>query len=142
VTRLVLLGVIVSIALIAVVTVLIRTRRLQERYALLWLVAAAGVVVFGLWINALEVVADVVGIAYAPSALFLLVAAFLVLVILDLAIVVSRLVTRLHTLAQRHSLLEERVHQLESQGAPELSELPELTDEPVGNYPSGGRRKD
>ena len=75
-TRLIIVGVITSAALIIAILALIRTRRLQERYAILWLIAASGVVVFGLWTAALEGLADALGIAYPPNALFLLGALF------------------------------------------------------------------
>lgn len=138
-TRLVLMGVLVSLVLIAVMAVLIRTRRLQERYAMLWLAAALGVVVLGLWTDALELLASAVGIAYPPSALFMVVAAFLVAVLLDLAIVVSRLVARLHTLAQSHALLEERVQRMSAQLAERGEE--EEPGEPVAQSPSAEERR-
>ena len=54
---------------------LIRSRRLQERYALLWVMTGLVLLVFALWRNGLDVLAKTVGIAYPPSALFLVVGA-------------------------------------------------------------------
>ena len=116
-TRLVLMGVVLSVLLIGGILALIRTRRLQERYALLWLGAAIGVVVFGLWDTGLGFVARLFGIAYPPSALFLIVSLFLVAVIMHAVITISRLSTHVHTLAQRLALLDERLRALERDGA-------------------------
>ena len=116
-TRLVFMGVILSVLLIGAILVLIRTRRLQERYALLWLCAAVGVVVFGLWDSGLNFIADLFGIAYPPSALFLIVSIFLVAVIMHAVITISRLSAHIHTLAQRLALLDERLRSLEGERA-------------------------
>lgn len=124
-TRLVFMGVILSVLLIGAILVLIRTRRLQERYALLWLAAAVGVVVFGLWDTGLNFIARLFGIAYPPSALFLIVSIFLVGVIMHAVITISRLSTHIQTLAQRLALLDERLRTLEKEGADEAEVLDE-----------------
>lgn len=112
-TRLVVAGVILAAGALVLLIALIRTRRLNERYALLWLVAALGVVLFGLWPAALEALAGVFGIAYPPSALFLLVGLLLGLVLLDSAVAISKLEDRVETLAQHLAMAEERLRRLE-----------------------------
>lgn len=116
-TRLVVVGVVISVAMIVAILALIRTRRLQERYAILWLAAGIGVVVFGLWSDALDGLAGLLGIAYGPSALFLVVAAFAVGVLLHTAVVLTRLSNQNQTLAQRLALAEERLRRLEAGAA-------------------------
>ena len=111
-TRLVLIGVVVSIAMIGLLLSLIRTRKLQERQALLWLCATAGVVILGLWDGGLKWTAGVLGIAYGPSALFLLVIVFLGIVLLDAVITISRLTVRTRSLAQTVALLDERLSRM------------------------------
>lgn len=113
-SRLVLAGVILAAGLIILLLSLIRTRRLNERYALLWLVASIGVILFGLWPAALEALAGVFGIAYPPSALFLLVGVLFGLVLLDSAMAISKLEDRVETLAQHVALTEERLRRLEA----------------------------
>ena len=63
---------IASIILFVVIFELIRSRRLQERYALLWMVTDVVLLVFAVWRDGLNVLAKTVGIAYPPSALFVL----------------------------------------------------------------------
>jgi signal transduction histidine kinase len=114
-TRIVLVGVITSIAFIVAILLLIRSRRLQERFAILWIVTAVGVVILGIWADGLDLLARAVGIAYPPSALFLLVSAFVVLVLLHTAVVLTRLSDQNQTLAQRVATLDERLRRLEGE---------------------------
>ena len=57
---------IAAILLLFVILELIRSRRLQERYALLWVMTALVLLVFALWRDGLNVLAKTVGIAYPP----------------------------------------------------------------------------
>lgn len=113
-TRVVLVGVVASIAFLVAIALLIRARRLQERFAILWIATAVGVVVLGIWTDALDLLARAVGIAYPPSALFLLVSGFVVLVLLHAGVVLSRLSEQNQTLAQRVAMLDERLRRLEN----------------------------
>ena len=118
-TRIVLVGVVTSIAFIGVILALIRTRRLQERLAILWILTALGVVVLGLWTDGLDRLSGAVGIAYPPSALFLIVSGFVVLVLLHTAVILSRLSSQNQALAQRIATLDERLRRLERAAAGE-----------------------
>lgn len=92
---------------------MVRRRKLQERYAIIWLCAGLGVVVFGVWGDALNLLADVTGIAYPPSALFLVVAIFLMAMLLHNGVTVSRLSNENQTLAQRVAILDEQLRTLQ-----------------------------
>jgi hypothetical protein len=100
---------IASALLLLVVFELIRSRRLQERYAILWLLTGAVMLVLALWRDALDELADLVGIAYPPSALFVLGSLFILLVLLHYSTVISKLSDQNRRLAQRLALLEENV---------------------------------
>jgi hypothetical protein len=97
--------------LLLVVFELIRSRRLQERYALLWLLTGVVIFVLAVWRGLLGKVSDLVGIAYPPSALFILAAFFILLVLLHYSTVISRLAEQNTTLAQRLALLEHELEQ-------------------------------
>ena len=71
-------------------------------------------VIFGLWTDALELLADALGIAYPPSALFFITAVFAVAVLLHTAVVITRLSSQNQTLAQRLAMTEERLRRLEA----------------------------
>ena len=100
---------IASLLLLLVVFELIRSRRLRERYALLWLLTASVMLVLSFWRGGLETIAGAVGIHYAPSALFALASLFIVVVLLHYSTVISKLSDQNAILAQRLALLEERL---------------------------------
>jgi hypothetical protein len=95
-----------SLVIFAVVIELIRSGRLRERYALLWLGTAGVILVFGLWRDGLNQLADALGIAYPPNALFVLAMAFMLLLLLHYSTVISKLHDRTTTLTQRIAILE------------------------------------
>jgi hypothetical protein len=98
-----------AVILLLVIFELIRSRRLQERYALLWLLTGAVILVLAIWRGALEQLASLVGISYPPSALFVLVSFFVLLLLLHYSTVISKLSEQNMILAQRLAQLEHRV---------------------------------
>jgi hypothetical protein len=107
--RVSIIAAVASILLLLVVLELIRSNRLRERYALLWLLTGVVMLVLAVWDGALVELADLVGIAYPPSALFVLVSLFLLLVLLHYSTVISKLSDENRILAQRLALLENRL---------------------------------
>jgi hypothetical protein len=95
--------------LIFVLLELVRRRRLLERYALLWLFSALVLLALAVWRDLLEQVADALGVAYPPNALFLIAFGFVLVLLLHFSLAVSRLSDQTKVLAQRLALLEERV---------------------------------
>ena len=102
---------IAAVLLLLAIFELIRSRRLQERYALLWLLTGIVIFIFAIWRDLLARVADLVGIAYPPSALFVLAAFFVLLVLLHYSTVISKLSDQNRILAQRLGLLEQRLEE-------------------------------
>ncbi len=103
---------IAALVLLVVIFELIRSRRLQERYALLWLLTGLVIFVLAAWRGLLGWLADLVGIAYPPSALFVLASFFVLVVLLHYSTVISKLSEQNTILAQRLAILE---HKLRSQ---------------------------
>jgi hypothetical protein len=100
---------IASILLLLVVFELIRSRRLRERYALLWLLTGVVLLVLSLWRGGLDTIAGWFGISgYPPAILFAVGILFILLVLLHYSTVISRLSDQSTILAQRLALLEER----------------------------------
>ena len=116
--RLSVVAAIAAIALIVVVLELIRSRRLQERYALLWLLTGAVIFVLAVWRDLLGVVADAIGVYYPPSALFAVGAVFILIVLLHYSTVISRLSDQTKLLAQKVALLEAELQELRDERAP------------------------
>ena len=88
---------------------LIRSRRLQERYALLWLVTGGVILILSAWRDALRLVSEQIGIAYPPSALFIVGFLFILVVLLHYSTVISELAEKNVRLAQDIALVEERL---------------------------------
>ena len=98
-----------SLVLVLVVFELIRSRRLQERYALLWLLTGLVLVVLSAWRGGLNTIAAWLGVrGYPPAVLFAVAVLFILLVLLDYSTVISRLSDQNTVLAQRLALLEQR----------------------------------
>lgn len=89
---------------------LIRSRRLRERYALLWLATGVVLLILSAWRDALNTIAGWVGVTtYPPAILFAVATVFILLVLLHYSTVVSRLADQNTVLAQRIALLETEV---------------------------------
>jgi hypothetical protein len=104
-----------AILFLLVIFELIRSRRLQERYALLWLVTGAVILLLSVWRDALRLVAEQIGIAYPPSAIFVVGFLFILVVLLHYSTVISELAERNVKLAQDIALVEERLRMHERQ---------------------------
>jgi hypothetical protein len=102
---------IASILLILVVLELIRSRRLRERYAILWLLTGVVLLVLSAWRGGLNTIAGWVGVTtYPPAVLFAVAALFILLVLLHYSTVISKLADQNTILAQRLALLEQKIH--------------------------------
>ena len=101
---------IASFLLLLVVFELIRSRRLRERYALLWLLTGIVLLVLSAWRGALNAIAGWVGVeTYPPAILFAVASLFILAVLLHYSTVISKLSDQNSILAQRVALLESRL---------------------------------
>jgi hypothetical protein len=101
---------IASILLLLIVFELIRSRRLRERYALLWLLTGVVLLVLSAWRDGLNTIAGWVGVTtYPPAVLFAIGTFFIMAVLLHYATVISRLSDQSVVLAQRLALLETEI---------------------------------
>ena len=103
------LAIAVTFALLALVFELVRRKRLSERYAILWLLAATTLFVLAAWKGLLTSLSHDVGIAYPPSALFAVAIGLIAMILLHFSLAVSRLSDQNKILAQRLALLQQRV---------------------------------
>ena len=120
---------IASLLLLLVVLELIRSRRLRERYALLWLVTGVVLLVLSLWRGGLNTIAGWLGVeTYPPAVLFAVASLFILAVLLHYSTVISKLSDQNVILAQRIALLElevrERREEPEPAAAPDESSAP------------------
>jgi cell division protein FtsW (lipid II flippase) len=107
-----------SLLLLVIVFELIRSRRLRERYALLWLLTGLVLLALSAWRGGLNTLAGWVGVqTYPPAVLFAVALLFVLAVLLHYSTVISKVTDQNVILAQRVALLELEVS--ERGGAPE-----------------------
>jgi hypothetical protein len=99
----------VSVVILLVIFELIRRRRLMERYAILWLLAGVTVVVLSVGQSLLVKLTHAAGISYAPSAVFAIAFLFVLAMLVQFSMTISRLSDQNTALAQRLALLQERL---------------------------------
>jgi len=88
---------------------LIRRRRLMERYAILWLIAGVTVLVLSLAQGELMRISRAAGVSYAPSAVFAIAFLFVLAMLVQFSMTISRLSDQNTALAQRLALLQQRL---------------------------------
>jgi cell division protein FtsW (lipid II flippase) len=102
-----LVAVAASLLLLLVVVELIRSRRLRERYALLWLLTGLVLLALSAWRGGLNTIAGWVGVeTYPPAVLFAVALLFVLAVLLHYSTVISKVTDQNVILAQRVALLE------------------------------------
>jgi hypothetical protein len=115
-SRIQLITIVVAAALLIGVLELVRRRRLLERYALVWLFSSIVLLALAVWRGALDRIAEQIGVAYPPNALFIVAFGFVLWMLLHFSVAVSRLSDQSKVLAQRLALLEERMRRQEEDG--------------------------
>lgn len=92
---------------------MLRRRRLREKYAIIWVILAAGVVLIAVFPGVLVWAADVTGVQVPANLLFFVAALVLLAVNAQLSSEVSRAEDRIRTLAEEVALLRLRIEQAE-----------------------------
>ncbi len=108
------LPILVALVLLAYLFVLLRGRKIRQRYVYTWGVLALGVLVLAIWPGLAIKAAALVGFETAAN-LLLSIAAFLLLVsAMSLSKAVSTLERKQERLVEETALLEQRVRKLEN----------------------------
>jgi hypothetical protein len=104
--RVMIFGLIASVAALILVLELVRRRKLREDYSLLWLATAVVLILLSLSRPLLDRLAELLGIiTYPPAALFLVAIIFMLAILLHFSTVLTRLARENKELAQQMSLL-------------------------------------
>ncbi|GAA3212788.1 DUF2304 domain-containing protein [Oerskovia jenensis] len=93
------------IALVVLLLVLLRTRRLREKYAAIWLLVALGVCVLGAFPSAVAELAQLVGVETPSNLLFALAMIVLLVVCVQLSVEVTALEEETRTLVEEVAIL-------------------------------------
>ncbi len=92
--------------LVSLVFELVRRKQIKEKYSFLWFMTGISLIILTLKRDWLEKFAKLVGIYYPPSALFLVLSFFIILILIHYSMVLSRLMSQNQKLAQKLALLE------------------------------------
>lgn len=101
----------ISIALLFMFFIfrLITRGKLREEYSFIWIVCTALLLLFAIWRNGLDIIANLLGIYYAPSLIFLGAIFAMVIFLVHLSVVNSRQHKQIKNLTQEMALLKEKV---------------------------------
>lgn len=108
---------------------LLRAGRVREKYAALWIVVGAAIILLAVWPNLLNNLADWAGVVLPVNLLFFLAIILLLGVSIHLSSELSRLEDETRVLAERVALLSLQVHTLE--GGPQTEAPPPEELEPT-----------
>lgn len=102
-----------ALGLLAIVLELVRRRRLEEQYSLLWLGTALALLILAVTRNVWDSFALAIGVAYPPTALFIVGFVGMMLILLHFSTVISKLTRQNREAAQQIGLLQWKLRQLE-----------------------------
>lgn len=107
-TRSRIIAAIAAIFFFALVIELIRRRKLQERYTVIWFILALGMLAGAIFPQLLETLANVLGVRDTNAALFALLLLLLLALAFESTITASRQGEQITRLAQENALLKTR----------------------------------
>ncbi len=105
------LALICCCALLVFLINLIMKRKLREEYIIVWITVLGALLFFSIFRGTLDALAQLTGIIYAPSLLFLFIFGGLLFYCLHLSIVASKQSENIKELAQKLAILEEKLNE-------------------------------
>ncbi len=107
----------IALLLLLLILELVRRRRLQERYALIWVVSGVVLLVFAIWRNLLDYLSSALGIAFPPNAIFVVAFGFVLALLLHFSLTVTRLSDECKVLAQELGRVDQELEELRASRA-------------------------
>jgi hypothetical protein len=104
-----------GLAVLFFVINLVRTRKLKEEYALLWLLMAITLVVAPLLIDVIDEISFAIGIDYPPALIIVIALVCFMLIFFQISVTISRFSEQIKSLSQDLALTRKRVQDLEEQ---------------------------
>lgn len=95
-----------SLFLFAFILRLVKRKRLKEEYSLLWLGFSLVFIALAFYKPLLELVADALGILYAPAALLLILVTSIFFILIQFSVVISKLAEGNKNLIQEVGILK------------------------------------
>jgi hypothetical protein len=109
-----LISIIGAMVFLVMIFRLIVRGRLREEYSIIWIFCTSVLVFFSIWRTGLHRLAELLGVYYPPSLIFLIGIFAIIVFLVHLSVVNSRLQNQIKTLTQEMAYLK---HELEQQRA-------------------------
>lgn len=110
--RIQIIAIIGSFLFLFFILYLIKKKKIKEEYSLLWLLFAVLFIVASFWRKGLDYLSLLIGVAYPPAALFLILLTALFIILIQFSIIISRLSENNKLLAQEFSILKMQLKEL------------------------------
>ncbi len=115
-SRIQIIAVTASVMVVLMVVHLIRSRRLRMEYGFVWLLGSAVLILFSLWRDLLDIIADFIGVYYSPAILLLVAIFVAALSFLHFSVAMSKQAEDNKRLVQEVALLRRRLELLSKTG--------------------------
>lgn len=104
-----------AVLYLVIILYLLKKKQLTVRYAIIWLMSAGALLIFAVFPYTALVLRDLLKMEMPVNAVFTVVLAFMLLLLLSLSSIASRSAEHQRRMAQQLALLERRVRDLEVQ---------------------------
>jgi hypothetical protein len=104
-----------GIGIMVFVINLVRTRKLKEEYAILWLFTGVVLILLPVVIDVLDAVSFALGITYPPAFIGLVAAVCILFILFQFSTSISRFSERTKVLTQEVAILKDQVRRLEAE---------------------------
>jgi len=115
----------VGIGIMVFVINLVRTRKLKEEYAILWLFTGVVLILLPVVIDVLDAVSFALGITYPPAFIGLVAAVCILFILFQFSTSISRFSDRTKVLTQEVAILKDQMRRLEAELAAARGEKPD-----------------
>ena len=111
-----------SVVFIGLIVILIRNKRIKEEFSILWLFFGLVFLFLSIWRGSLEIIAGILGIAYAPAAIFLILIIAIISILIHLSLITSRLTDQAKVMIQELGLLKMEMDTMKKKTKPDCPE--------------------
>ena len=111
-----------SVVFIGLIVMLIRNKKIKEEFSILWLFFGLVFLFLSIWRGSLEIIAGILGIAYAPAAIFLILIIAIISILIHLSLITSRLTDQAKVMIQELGLLKMEMDTMKKTSKPDCPE--------------------
>ena len=102
-----------ALALFGMIVYLIKHKKIEVKYSIIWLAFSATMILFALFPYLVLVLGDISGVVNPVNFIFMTLFVFILLIMLSVSAVISGFSTKIKRLDQSNAMLEKSVRELE-----------------------------